>query len=105
MEQVFSTIKIITNGEELINITPHLKDFLRHNKLSSGMLIISCLHTSCSLIVNENADPAVLYDLKKYMQSIVPYNTYRSLAIDNEEVNYKHFQEGEDDMPLTLRLP
>ena len=103
MEQTIATIKIITSGEGFTNITNELNDFLRNNKFSKGILVISSMHTSCSLIVNENADPNVLKDLKKYMKSIVPYNSYKDLSIQNQEIYYEHYQEGKDDMPAHIK--
>ena len=52
---------------------------------------------------NENADPNVLRDLKKYMQSIVPYDSYLTLSKNREEISYKHYQEGTDDMPAHIK--
>ena len=103
MEQIFSTLKIRTNGEGFTNITKGLNLFLIKNKLDTGILILSSIHTSCSLLINENADPNVLEDLKKYFQSIVPYNSYRDLTSNQESVHYAHYQEGEDDMPAHIK--
>ena len=103
MEQIYQTIKVTTNGEGFVNITPELNQFIKTYNLSSGILIVNSMHTSCSLLVNENADSNVLYDLKKYLKSIVPEISYRSLAIEKEEITYKHFQEGSDDMPAHIK--
>ncbi|MEC8529371.1 MAG: ribosome assembly factor SBDS, partial [Thermoproteota archaeon] len=46
----------------------HLKN-IEKNNFESGILNLTSLHTSCSLTINENADPNVLRDLKKYIQS------------------------------------
>ena len=103
MEQIFSTIKIPTTGEGFINITNNLNEFLKKNNLSKGILILSCLHTSCSLIINENADPNVLIDLQNYINAIVPFNSYQNLNPNKEEIYYEHHQEGEDDMPAHIK--
>ena len=71
MEQIFSTIKISSKGEGFIDITNKLNQFIKDNNFSSGMLILSSLHTSCSLTINENADPNVLLDLQNYIKAIV----------------------------------
>ena len=76
MQQIFSKLKLITNGEGFIDITNDLNLFIKENKFYSGILNLTSLHTSCSLTINENADPNVLKDLKKYMQSIVPNDSY-----------------------------
>ena len=103
MEQIFSKLNFITNGEGFSDITDDLNLFIHKNNFSSGILNVSSLHTSCSLTINENADPNVLKDLKKFMKSIVPYNCYISLSKEREKVNYEHFQEGEDDMPAHIK--
>ncbi len=103
MEQKFSKLKFITHGEGFIDITYNLNLFIEKNKFYSGILNLTSLHTSCSLTINENADPNVLRDLKKYMQSIVPYDSYLTLSKDREEISYKHYQEGADDMPAHIK--
>ena len=103
MEQIFSKLKFITHGEDFIDITYDLNLCVEKNNFHSGILNLTSLHTSCSLTINENADPNVLRDLKKYMQSIVPYDSYLTLSKDREEISYKHFQEGADDMPAHIK--
>ena len=103
MEQIFSTLKIDTKGEGFTDITNNLNKFLQENNLSSGILILSSLHTSCSLIINENADPNVLVDLQNYIKAIVPNNSYQDLTINKKEIFYEHFQEGADDMPAHIK--
>ena len=103
MEQIFSKLKFITHGEGFIDITHDLNLFIEKNYFHAGILNLTSLHTSCSLTINENADPNVLRDLKKYMQSIVPHDSYLSLSKDREEISYKHYQEGADDMPAHIK--
>ena len=82
MEQIFSTLKVNTKGEGFIDITNYVNQFLKENDLSSGILILSSLHTSCSLTINENADPNVLVDLQNYIKAIVPNNSYQNLSLN-----------------------
>jgi len=103
MEQIFSKLKFMTHGEGFINITYDLNLCVEKNNFHSGILNLTSLHTSCSLTINENADPNVLIDLKKYMQSIVPHDSYLTLSKDREEISYKHYQEGADDMPAHIK--
>tara|TARA_B100000900_G_scaffold394216_1_gene391446 strand:+ start:521 stop:1009 length:489 start_codon:yes stop_codon:yes gene_type:complete len=103
MEQVISSIKVITKGQGFTDITYSVKEFIKSNKFVNGILILNVLHTSCSLTLNENADPNVLYDLSKYIESIVPYNAYQDLNIQPKKVSYEHYQEGEDDMPAHIK--
>ena len=103
MEQVISSIKVITNGQGFTDITSSVREFIRDNNLFNGILILNVLHTSCSLTLNENADPNVLHDLSKYIESIVPFNSYQDLNIQPKKIDYKHYQEGEDDMPAHIK--
>ena len=103
MEQIFSKLKLTTNGEGFTDITDDLNLFIQKSNFDSGIFNLTSLHTSCSLTINENADPNVLRDLKKYMQSIVPYHCYSSLSKERQLIYYEHFQEGEDDMPAHIK--
>ena len=60
--------------------------------LQQGLCVALALHTSCSLTINENADPRVLADLEAYLRDLVP----RGRA-------YSHDDEGPDDMPAHIR--
>ena len=103
MEQIFLKLELMTHGEGFIDITNNLNSIVEKNNFHSGILNLTSMHTSCSLTINENADPNVLIDLKKYMQSIVPYDSYLTLSKNREEISYKHFQEGADDMPAHIK--
>ena len=103
MEQVISSLRITTEGQGFIDITSKVNKFIKLNNFSSGILILNVMHTSCSLTLNENADPNVLVDLSKYIESIVPYNSYKALNIESKRISYDHYQEGEDDMPAHIK--
>ena len=103
MEQIFSNLQFSTHGEGFIDITYDLNLFIEKNNFHSGILNLTSLHTSCSLTINENADPNVLIDLKKYIQSIVPFDSYLNLSKNREEIYYQHYQEGSDDMPAHIK--
>ena len=103
MEQIFANISFNTSGQGLTEITLEIVNFIKKNNLENGLIVLNIMHTSCSLIVNENADPNVLKDLEKYINSIVPYNSYQDLTGQRKEIFYKHFQEGEDDMPAHIK--
>ena len=72
MEQIFSKLEFTTNGEGFIDITNDLNLFIEKNNFDSGILNLTSLHTSCSLTINENADPNVLKEL-----------AYRQHLLDN----------------------
>ena len=103
MEQIFSTMQVKSSGQGLQDITFLITNFIKENKIKTGLIVLNIMHTSCSLIVNENADPNVLKDLEKYINSIVPYNSYQDLTGQRKEIFYKHYQEGEDDMPAHIK--
>ena len=103
MEQIFSTIQVKSSGQGLQDITFLITNFIKENKIKTGLIVLNIMHTSCSLIVNENADPNVLKDLEKYINSIVPFNKYHDLTKERKEISYKHYQEGEDDMPAHIK--
>ncbi len=103
MEQILSNLKFITNGEGFLDITNNLNLFIQENDFCTGIFNLTSLHTSCSLTINENADPNVLKDLKKYFQSIVPHDCYSTLTKNKKEIYYEHYQEGSDDMPAHIK--
>ena len=103
MEQIFSTINIQSSGQGLTDITSEIKNFVIGNNIKTGLVVLNIMHTSCSLIVNENADPNVLKDLEKYINSLVPFNSYHDLTSQRKKISYEHYQEGEDDMPAHIK--
>ena len=93
MEQVFEEIKVKTNGQGFYNFTKNTLEWLNKQKIKNGILNINIMHTSASLIIQENADPDVLYDLKNFFHKLVPM----------DEKLYKHTTEGKDDMPAHIK--
>ena len=93
MQQVFHEIKINTKGQGLYDFTNKTVSWLNKQKINNGILNINILHTSASLIIQENADPDVLYDLKFFFDKLAP--------MDNKL--YKHTTEGKDDMPAHIK--
>ena len=93
MIQFFKEIKIKTNGQKLIEITSKVLEIVESASIKEGILNLSILHTSASLIVQENADPDVKKDLLNFFDSTVPMDP--SLYIHNIE--------GKDDMPAHIK--
>ena len=93
MDQIFHEIKINTQGQGLYDFTNKTVSWLNKQKINNGILNINILHTSASLIIQENADPDVLYDLKIFFDKLAP--------MDNKL--YKHTTEGKDDMPAHIK--
>ena len=93
MDQIFHEIKITTNGQGLYDFTNQTVSWINKQKINNGILNINILHTSASLLIQENADPDVLHDLKKFFNKLAP--------MDNKL--YKHTTEGIDDMPAHIK--
>ena len=93
MKQKFFNLEINTNGQKLYEFTSQSINWIKKNKFKEGILNLSIQHTSASLIVQENADPDVLYDLKNFFDKLAP--------MDNKL--YTHITEGKDDMPAHIK--
>ena len=93
MQQIFYEIKINTRGQGFYDFTSKTVNWLSKQEIKNGILNINILHTSASLVIQENADPDVLSDLKKFFHKLVP--------MDNKL--YKHTTEGKDDMPAHIK--
>ena len=93
MQQVFHEININTTGQGLYDFTKKTVSWLNSQKIANGILNINILHTSASLVIQENADPDVLHDLKNFFDKLAP--------MDNKL--YKHTTEGKDDMPAHIK--
>lgn len=91
--QIFYELTVKTKGQGLYNFTKDTIDWIKKQKIHSGILNLNILHTSASLTIQENADPDVLYDIKNFFNKLVPMN--------NDF--YKHTTEGIDDMPAHLK--
>ena len=77
----------------MYDFTEKTKDWVSTKKFCNGILSINVLHTSASLIIQENADLYVLHDLNFFFNKLVP--------MDNNL--YKHTTEGIDDMPAHIK--
>ena len=93
MKQEFFNLEIRTNGQKLYDITDQTINWIEKNNFKNGILNLSILHTSASLIIQENADPDVQKDLINYFDKLVP--------MDNKL--YIHTVEGKDDMPAHIK--
>ena len=84
------TINISRKG--LHDITKQIAEVVSEAGVSDGLATVFIQHTSASLIIQENADPAVLSDLEDWMEKAVP-----------ESETYAHQEEGPDDMPAHIK--
>jgi secondary thiamine-phosphate synthase enzyme len=91
--QHFEELSVKTNGNKLIKITEKVLNFIDHSRVSNGILNISILHTSASLIIQENADDDVQKDILNFYDKLVPM----------DQGLYIHNTEGKDDMPAHIK--
>ena len=103
MEQILSTLDFETKGKSFTDITKDINHWIQYKKLKKGILLIFLKHTSCSLIINENADINVLKDLSAYMKAIVPEEGVYPIDRSRKRIEYLHSEEGLDDMPAHIR--
>ena len=85
-------IEISTNGVGFSDITPQVAQVVRVSGVQTGMCTVFVRHTSASLVIQENADPAVFRDLERWMAEQVPGAR-----------GWEHDDEGPDDMPAHVR--
>ena len=93
MKQKFLELKVDTSGQKLVDISNRIENFVKDSKIINGLLNLSILHTSASLIIQENASKDVLIDLENFFNNLVPMN----------EKLYLHTLEGKDDMPAHIK--
>jgi len=92
MKQYTSKIEILSSGLKIQNITKLVEEAVFQSKIKNGLVNLSILNTTASLIVQENADPDVLLDIEVFFKSLVPMNG-----------KYNHSSEGKDDMPAHIK--
>jgi len=85
---------VATTGKGTYEITDKIEALVRESKIENGVVTIFAQHTSCSLIVMENADPTARRDLEEYFDRLVPENADY----------FEHDSEGADDMPSHIRM-
>lgn len=86
-------LKVRTKGKGTYEITDEVAAQIRKSGLGKGTVTLFVQHTSCSLIIMENAAPAARRDLEKFFDRLVP---------ENQE--FEHDDEGPDDMPSHIRM-
>ncbi|GHA16502.1 hypothetical protein GCM10007989_09420 [Devosia pacifica] len=93
MQQSFETVSIDTRGGGIYEFTNKVEQFVGSRSVDTGLLTLFVRHTSCSLLVQENADPDVKTDLQGFFARLVP-----------EGMDWiVHTTEGPDDMPAHIR--
>ena len=87
-------IEVHTSGKRLYEITDEVQSKIDKRRVQNGTATVFVQHTSCSVIIMENADPTARRDLEEFFNRLVP-----------EDPDYfTHASEGSDDMPSHIRM-
>ena len=90
-------ITVATTGPGLYEITDEAMAFVREAGVETGLLTLFVRHTSCSLLIQENADPDVRRDLDSFFRRLAPRS-------DDPSMRWVvHTTEGPDDMPAHIK--
>jgi secondary thiamine-phosphate synthase enzyme len=103
LRQSLHQLSLHTRGEGFTDISAALDREIGTSGLANGLANLACMHTSCSLTINENADARVLVDLAAYLQALVPQEGVRPISGRGELRPNRHDDEGPDDMPAHIR--
>lgn len=88
-----SEFEVRTRGRSFVDLGDPLRKALRESGMREGLALVFTRHTSCSLLISENADPQVRADLERFLARLVP---------DGDPL-FRHDAEGPDDMPAHVR--
>ncbi|MGF1483777.1 MAG: secondary thiamine-phosphate synthase enzyme YjbQ [Opitutales bacterium] len=88
-------LRLHTSGRGTYEFTDQVQRALRATDLQQGVVTVFCRHTSCSLVLMENADPTARRDLEKFLDHLVP---------EHGAIAYEHTLEGPDDMTSHIKM-
>ena len=88
---------VATRGQGLYDFTRDVQRFVADSGRAQGLLTLFVRHTSCSLLIQENADPEVQTDLLAYFARLVPPSSHPDMGY------LRHTYEGPDDMPAHIK--
>ena len=89
--------EITTQGQGLYEFTHKVTRFVDGQGIRDGVLTLFVRHTSCSLLIQENADPEVQEDLQAFFSRLVPPSNHPAMSY------LRHTYEGPDDMPAHIK--
>jgi secondary thiamine-phosphate synthase enzyme len=89
-----TTLTLRTRGAGTHEITEPVARALKASGLTQGVVTVFCQHTSCSLVLMENADPSARRDLEAWLDRLVPAG----------DPHFTHTAEGPDDMPSHIKM-
>jgi secondary thiamine-phosphate synthase enzyme len=84
---------VSTRGKGTCEITDQVQQIVKRSGVAKGTATVFVQHTSCSLVIMENAAPAARRDLEKFFERLVP-----------EDADYEHDDEGPDDSTSHIRM-
>jgi secondary thiamine-phosphate synthase enzyme len=87
-------LSIRSSGAGTHEITSQIEAVLASSRLRTGLVNVFCQHTSCSLVIMENADPSARRDLEAWLDRLVP----------DDDPHFTHTYEGADDMPSHIKM-
>ncbi|MHC1765667.1 MAG: secondary thiamine-phosphate synthase enzyme YjbQ [Verrucomicrobiia bacterium] len=93
IRQSVHELSVATRGRGFYEITDAVSGRVRDSEIRSGLATLQILHTSASLLIQENADPEVRRDLERFFSRLVP----------DGDALFRHDSEGDDDMPAHIR--
>jgi secondary thiamine-phosphate synthase enzyme len=93
VRQASTDFTVRTRGKGLYEFTGEVAAWVREQRIGEGLLTLFVRHTSASLLIQENADPDVVTDLKAWFERVAPEDARL----------YRHTMEGPDDMPAHIR--
>jgi secondary thiamine-phosphate synthase enzyme len=86
-------VELDTPGRGLVELTERVQAAVAASGVRTGLVVVHCAHTSCSLLIHENADPSATRDQLAWLERLAP----------DGDPRYAHDAEGPDDMPAHLR--
>lgn len=89
-----ATFSVRTHGKGTHEITAEVMREVQRSGLARGVAVVFCQHTSCSLVIMENADPSARRDLEAWLDRLVP----------EDDPHFEHTLEGADDMPSHIKM-
>lgn len=89
-----ATFTVRTKGKGLHEVTDEVAREVERSGIERGIATVFCQHTSCSLVIMENADPSARHDLEAWLERLVPEN----------DRHFTHTLEGPDDMPSHIKM-
>ena len=89
-----STFTVRTSRQGTYEITETVAREVKRSGIKHGVATVFCQHTSCSLVIMENADPTARRDLEAWLNRLVP----------EDDPSFEHTMEGPDDMPSHIKM-